>query len=95
MMIMSHTITTGDHPPDTFAATPRWAEFATKNELLRMFTAWLAERALRRAEDELQRLDDRTLKDIGLTRGQISSALRELARGRVDDIAGLVARRQY
>lgn len=37
--------------------------------------AWATRRAMRRAEAELMVLDDRTLKDIGLVRQQIGSAL--------------------
>lgn len=37
-------------------------------------------RAARRAERELHALDDRTLKDIGLTRWEIHSAVRERQR---------------
>ena len=44
--------------------------------------AWLAGRALKAAEIELQALDDRMLKDLGLTRGEIGSALREHRRDR-------------
>jgi uncharacterized protein YjiS (DUF1127 family) len=36
------------------------------------FAAWRAARA----RDELRQLSDRTLKDIGLTRGQITSLFR-------------------
>ena len=86
---MNHTITTSAHPPDTYAAAScARADVGTKNELLRMFVAWLAERALKRAEDDLQRLDDRALKDIGLTRSEISSVLRELVGDRLH-FAGL------
>lgn len=37
---------------------------------------FIHERALRRAENELMRLDYRMLKDIGLDRSEISSAVR-------------------
>lgn len=43
-------------------------------QMLRNFKTW---RALRRAERDLYALDDRTLKDIGLTRWEIRSAVRE------------------
>ena len=36
-----------------------------------------ARRCLRRAIRELHRFDDRTLRDIGVTRGEIESAVRE------------------
>lgn len=38
-------------------------------------SAYLARRAVREAEARLADLDDRMLKDIGLTRSEISSAL--------------------
>ena len=41
-----------------------------------MFAKFIHERALRRAEKELMALDDRMLRDIGLTRGEIASAVR-------------------
>lgn len=37
---------------------------------------YIYRRALRRAESELMMLDDRTLRDIGMTRGEISAAVR-------------------
>jgi uncharacterized protein YjiS (DUF1127 family) len=40
--------------------------------LLRLFRAWRAARA----RDQLHELSDRTLKDIGLSRGQIDSLFR-------------------
>ncbi len=42
--------------------------------MLRTFRNW---RAARQAERELYALDDRTLKDIGLSRWEIRSAVRE------------------
>ena len=42
--------------------------------------AFLNYRALRRTEVELQSLSDRTLRDIGLTRSEIGSVLRNLAK---------------
>src|SRR5262245_52522315 len=59
---------------------------------LHMFSVWLrvaavrsarvlhdlaARRCLRRAIRELHRFDDRTLRDIGVTRGEIESAVRQ------------------
>jgi uncharacterized protein YjiS (DUF1127 family) len=69
------------------------------SRLLGSLVEWLAAiaarsaRALsqRRALDELARLDDRMLKDIGLFRGDIDAAV-GLPRGR-DPIALLVSRR--
>ena len=40
--------------------------------LIRLFKAWRAARA----RNELHQLSDRTLKDIGLARGQINSLFR-------------------
>jgi uncharacterized protein YjiS (DUF1127 family) len=40
--------------------------------LVKLFRAWRNARA----RDELRELSDRTLKDIGLTRGQITSLFR-------------------
>ena len=40
--------------------------------LFKLFRAWRDARA----RDELRQLSDRTLKDIGLTRGQITSLFR-------------------
>jgi uncharacterized protein YjiS (DUF1127 family) len=44
--------------------------------LRHMLTRFLRERALRCAEGELMRLDDRMLKDIGLNRSEVASAVR-------------------
>lgn len=38
--------------------------------------AYIYRRALRRAESELMMLDDRTLRDIGMTRAEIPAAVR-------------------
>ena len=42
--------------------------------------AFITDRVLKSAEAELHRLDDRTLKDIGLHRSEIESALMEMRR---------------
>ena len=42
----------------------------------RMLAQHLLERAYRRAEKKLMELDDRMLRDIGLTRSEITSAVR-------------------
>ena len=53
----------------------------TRQALLHVIARWcqkfLLDRAMRRAERQLQSLNDRTLKDIGLSRSEISSALIE------------------
>lgn len=41
-----------------------------------MLNRFLHERAMRRAENELMMLDDRMLRDIGLDRSEIASAVR-------------------
>ena len=41
-----------------------------------MFAKFIHERAVRRAEMELMALDDRMLRDIGLSRSEIGSAVR-------------------
>ena len=56
---------------------------ARESGLAAMFakvTAWLEEqRRFRRTMDELSRLSDRELDDIGLSRGRIQSVARECA----------------
>ena len=52
-------------------ASPRaWRDFhlPALRQMVRTFRNW---RAMRRAERELYALDDRTLKDIGITREEI------------------------
>jgi uncharacterized protein YjiS (DUF1127 family) len=49
-----------------FAASATW----------RWFSELVRQRRLRRLEDELAHLDDRTLKDIGLDRSEIGPAIR-------------------
>ncbi len=58
-------------------ARPRpWRDFQLPalRHMLRAFRIW---RAMQRAERELFALDDRTLKDMGLTRWEIHSCVRE------------------
>lgn len=50
--------------------------------LRRQFQCFLMQRALRAAEAELQTLDARTLKNIGLHRSEIGSILRDMGRER-------------
>lgn len=52
--------------------------------LRQMLGRYIHERALRRAENELMRLDDRMLNDIGLARSEISSAVRNPAGERLN-----------
>jgi uncharacterized protein YjiS (DUF1127 family) len=57
-------------------ARPRvWRDFQLP-ALQHVVRAFLDRRAIRRAERELFMLDDRTLKDIGLTRWEIHHAVR-------------------
>lgn len=49
-----------------------------------MLTRFIRERALRRAENELMALDDRMLRDIGLSRSEIASAVRNPAEERLN-----------
>lgn len=58
-------------------ASPRaWRDFnlPALRHMTRAFGKW---RAVRRAERELYALDDRMLKDIGIARSEIHSAVRE------------------
>ena len=93
MMIMSPTITTDLHRPGTSASTLRAGlHVVVLKRLQRMLFAWLAERALRRTEAQLQRLDDKTLRDIGLSRGEIGSVLRDRSGDRTHDTTQSIAR---
>jgi uncharacterized protein YjiS (DUF1127 family) len=44
----------------------------------------IRQRAFRRAEWELQHLDDRMLQDMGLSRGEIASAVRNPGQERIN-----------
>jgi len=65
---------------DTAHETSRWPALAVHDAIAlpirQMFARFIHERALRRAERELMALDDRMLRDIGLSRGEIASAVR-------------------
>ncbi len=69
-------------PADT--ASPRRAIFETLGSIERAARAYLVEqmrqRAIRRAEAQVNGLDDRLLRDIGLSRGEIHSAVRAAER---------------
>jgi uncharacterized protein YjiS (DUF1127 family) len=52
--------------------------------LRRMLSGFIRGRALRRAENELMGLDDRMLRDIGLSRTEIASAVRNPAGERLN-----------
>src|SRR5262245_56343996 len=60
----------------TLHAFSKWLRVAAARSA-RVLHALAARRCLRRAIRELHRLDDRTLADIGVTRGEIESAVRE------------------
>jgi uncharacterized protein YjiS (DUF1127 family) len=49
-----------------------------------MLARFIHERALRRAEKELMALDDRMLRDIGLSRSEIASAVRNPGEDRLN-----------
>ncbi len=62
-------------------ASPRaWRDFhlPALRHMARAFREW---RAVRRAERELHALDDRVLKDIGIARSEIHSAVRDRQSG--------------
>ena len=50
----------------------------------RLLSDWVRNRAFKRAEKDLMALDDRTLKDIGLNRSEIGSAVRNVKQERVN-----------
>ena len=67
------------------AVAPRFALYSAVCRIEQAARAYLAEylrqRAIRRAEAQLRGLDDRMLRDIGLTRGEIHSAVRDATQG--------------
>jgi uncharacterized protein YjiS (DUF1127 family) len=88
---------------------------ACRRSTMRAFAQWLrvlvlratrrarglaAQHRLRRAVRELHRLDDRMLRDIGVTRGEIESAVRDglparmMRKSRHRDLNRIPARRQ-
>ena len=75
---------------DTTRLEPLWTSVSRRNLLdwalakaaRKAIAAFAAYRAFRRAESELMALDDRTLKDMGLDRSEIGSALMDHAQER-------------
>jgi uncharacterized protein YjiS (DUF1127 family) len=60
---------------DALCAFARWVRVLTLRGV-RLVRGLAAERSRRRAIFELQRFDDRSLADMGVTRGEIESAVR-------------------
>lgn len=81
---------TGYIHTDTAAAKSRSSIRAALDAVVRsvrkMLAGLIRERALRRAEHELMALDDRMLRDIGLSRGEIASAVRNPAEERLNGV---------
>jgi uncharacterized protein YjiS (DUF1127 family) len=63
---------------DALYAFARWVRVLALRGV-RLVRSLAAERSRRRAIFELQRFDDRTLADMGVTRGEIESAVRRTA----------------
>lgn len=57
-------------------AAPKAALVRARQKIWTCIAAHIYHRALRRAESELMMLDDRTLRDIGVTRAEIPAAVR-------------------
>jgi uncharacterized protein YjiS (DUF1127 family) len=72
----------------TAAETPQHAArtvlHAIALRLRHMLNRFLHEHALRRAEQELMKLDDRMLRDIGLSRSEVASAVRNPEQERIN-----------
>lgn len=65
-------------------STARGVVDAAVSPMRQMLARFIRERALRRAENELMALDDRMLRDIGLSRSEIASAVRNPAEERLN-----------
>jgi uncharacterized protein YjiS (DUF1127 family) len=63
-------------PRDTSRPTALAALKAITSRVSRWLAEYIRRRAFRRAEKELMDLDDRMLRDIGLSRSEIASAVR-------------------
>lgn len=62
--------------PETSRATARAVLDSVALPVRHMLVSFIRQRALRRAEKELMALDSRMLRDIGLNRSEIGSAVR-------------------
>ncbi len=71
-------------PPRASKSTG-WTVFAVITSQVKQWMAeFVRERAFRRAEWELHSLDDRMLRDMGLSRGEIASAVRNPEQERIN-----------
>jgi uncharacterized protein YjiS (DUF1127 family) len=73
------------HSGDETSKSTGWAVVdAVALRVRQMLARFIRERALRRAESELMMLDDRMLRDIGLSRSEIASAVRNPSEERLN-----------